>query len=333
MYCKELKGKEEMFQITAVCDLMEDRMNSFKERYNCRTYENYKQLLADEEVELVAIATRSCDHFRHTVEALEAGKDVFLEKPICINYKQTKELEKFAKKAKSQLFVRHNRRFEPHFLHIQEIISSGRLGEVFQINLARLSYLRRSDWQTIKRFGGGQLLNWGPHLVDHGLRLLESPLVEIWGDIKRVAATGNAEDHVKIIMKGKNGRVVDIQISGGVAIPVPLYQVWGTRGSLIATDSTITIKYLDSKNVLSKIKADTETPAYGSFGNTGKLQWIEESISVKPTCGLNTDSIWTALYESIRNHKKFPISLEQAFEVMRVLCKLKENSIRHYVKY
>lgn len=65
------------------------------------------------------------------------------------------------------LYLRHNRRVESGFEKVNEIIDSGVLGDVFSIKLTRNGYSRRCDWQTISEFGGGQLLNWGPHIVDH----------------------------------------------------------------------------------------------------------------------------------------------------------------------
>ena len=104
---------------------------------------------------------------------------------------------------------------------MQEIIRSGILGDVYEIRLARHGYQRRDDWQTIKEFGGGQLLNWGPHIVDHALRFLESPVATQFSDLKFIAAVGDAEDHLKIVLKGENGRFVDMEISGGVALGAP----------------------------------------------------------------------------------------------------------------
>jgi hypothetical protein len=50
------------------------------------------------------------------------------------------------------------------------------------------------------------MLNWGPHIVDHALRMLDSPVKHIWSNLRRVAAVGDAEDHLKIVLTGASGR-------------------------------------------------------------------------------------------------------------------------------
>jgi predicted dehydrogenase len=62
-----------------------------------------------------------------------------------------------------------NRRYEPHFNKVKEIVASGKLGQIVQIRMAWHSFGRRWDWQTLREFGGGQLANNGPHLLDQAL--------------------------------------------------------------------------------------------------------------------------------------------------------------------
>ena len=78
MHLPELEGKDEMFQIYAVCDIIEERRNNVAEKYGAKAYATIEELLADPEVEIVDIATRSCDHYKHACMALKAGKSVFL---------------------------------------------------------------------------------------------------------------------------------------------------------------------------------------------------------------------------------------------------------------
>ncbi|HEY9075299.1 MAG TPA: Gfo/Idh/MocA family oxidoreductase [Anaerolineaceae bacterium] len=344
MHCEELKGREAQFQIVAACDLIPLRCEKMAERYQCRTTLKIDELVKMPEVELVDIATRSNDHLAHAVLALEAGKYVYLEKPICLSYTDALRLAAVAEKHPGRLFIRQNRRFDPDFIHVQEIIASGILGEVYEIRLARHNFQRRDDWQTIKEFGGGQLLNWGPHIVDHALRFLESPVESMFSDLKQIAAVGDAEDHIKIVLRGSNGRLVDLEISGGVALGAPTYRVFGTRGSLALTGREIHLKYLDPAQPLKPRKADPGTPesndepwhvinaqkgATGitprknAFGPSETLPWIETKIPVK--AGSNT-VLWDHLHAAIREGKPFPIRLDEVLEVMRVISAARKGT-------
>ena len=313
-----LKARPDKFQVVAACDLIEERTARYAEEFGCRTYSDINDLINDPEVEVVDIATRSCDHYAHAKMALLAGKSVLVEKPFCQTYEEAKELVRLGSQpAGPRVFVRHNRRIEEGFIQINEIIDSGILGNVYEVRLARNSYQRRNDWQTIKEFGGGQLLNWGPHIVDHAIQFCGGAYEQMFSDIKRVTAVGDAEDHIKIVFKGVNGRIVDMEISGGVALPVPQYMVYGTKGTLISDGKNIRMKYLDPEVELADIKADPSTPGSGSsFGNSEKLTWKEETI---PTSSEKTEAIWDYFYEAYRNNKPYPVTSAQAIEVVRAL--------------
>jgi predicted dehydrogenase len=320
----ELEGLEHLFKIVAACDVDPARCARIADKLGCKTYTDLKDLIADPDVELVDIATRSTDHLAHTLAALKAKKWVFLEKPMCLTHA---EAVKLRKAARGRLFVRHNRRFEPGFQHIREIMGSGLLGEVFEIKLRRNSYGRRDDWQTLIACGGGQLLNWGPHVIDHALRLLESPVKEIWSDLKCIAAVGDAEDHLRIVLKGANGRIVDLQISGGAAVREPEYIVLGTKGGLVGSGNTISLRYLDPDVKLEPREPDPGTPPEGGFGSPDDLKWIEETIEVAPAMACNMkDSIWIALYNAIRKGTSFPIKLDESVEVMRIISAVKKGT-------
>ena len=323
MHCEELKGKEHLFRIVAACDLLPKRLSAAKERYGCKTYRRIEDLVSDPSIELISIATRSLDHCAHACLALDAGKDVFLEKPICINYDEAKLLKKKAEKSRGRLFIRHNRRFEPAFMHVKEIIESGLLGEIAEIRLTRLGYSRRNDWQTLKQFGGGMMLNWGPHIVDHALQLLGAPVASVWSDLKRMATMGDAEDHLKVILRGRNGRVVEVHVSGGaLELNMPVYAVWGTKGALTASEQTISLKYLDPKHKLPKRRASGADPNF-TWSSPDDLKWIEKSIPVAPR---KLYDIWEVLHKAIRGGIPFPITLEQSVEVMRVISLAKKGT-------
>ncbi|MBE6534853.1 MAG: Gfo/Idh/MocA family oxidoreductase, partial [Ruminococcaceae bacterium] len=231
MHLEELEGKDSLFEIYAVCDLERERCEEFKEKFGSKIYKNIEELVEDPEIEVVDIATRSADHYKHAKTALDAGKTVFLEKPMSESYEEAKKLialgEKFGER---RLFIRHNRRFEAKFMHLNKIIDSGILGEVFFIRRTVANFDHRKDWQTISQYGGGQLLNWGPHIIDQALRFCGGDYKKLFSVTRQIAAAGDCEDFIIATFEGINGRTVEIEISGGTALSVPDYIAYGTRG-------------------------------------------------------------------------------------------------------
>ena len=329
MQCSELDQKKDRFRIVAGCDIYAPWRDRMKERYpDCRLYGRIEELLEDSTVELVSIATRSVDHFDHAILALNAGKQVLVDKPMCINAKQAEQLQAIAKRSAGRLFVRHNRRFDPDFLHVKEIIDSGLLGYVHTVKLARLGYSRRCDWQTLKENGGGQLLNWGPHLIDQGLQLADAPrtpLKGIWADCKRLVAGGDCEDHVKVILIGSNGCLVDIEISGAAKVSVPEYTVLGTRGSLVLSlnEATIELNTLDPSVALDEVKVDDGVPGGHTMQTQNALRWIHKTLAIAPS---KKSDFWDELYRALVHQTEFSVTLEQAVEVMKVVSFAKQQT-------
>ena len=325
MHGPELENFKDRFRIVAACDVDAEHRRRFGDKYGCKVWSRIEDLVADPAVELVDVATRTADHVRHALLGLKAGKHVFQEKPIAVSYTEALQLKRAAARSKGRLFIRHNRRFEPAFQHIREIMASGLLGEIYEIKLRRNGYNRRDDWQTLMKHGGGQLLNWGPHIVDHALQLLESPVASVWSDLKRIAAVGDAEDHVHVIVRGRNGRTVDLEISGGAALGEPEYLVLGRRGALKCQGREIMLRYLDPKVRLPPRRAKAGTPRSG-FGSPDTLTWVEETVTVSPKLPVSMHAIWGYLYDAIREGKRFPITLDEALEVMRVISLAKKGT-------
>jgi scyllo-inositol 2-dehydrogenase (NADP+) len=328
MHIGEIGKFPEMFEIVAGCDIDSTRIEAAKGKLpSCRFYGSPEEFLKDPEVELISIATRSPDHTAHALKALATGKYVFLEKPIALTYADAKKLKKASVKYPGKLYLRHNRRYEAPFNHIREIIASGVLGNVYEVKLHRHGYQRRNDWQTIIGCGGGQLNNWGPHIIDHALRFLESPVAKVWSDLKKIAAAGDAEDHLKIVFTGENGRIVDLEISGGVAIPQPEYIIFGIKGALVCKGNTITMKHIDPKQKLLKIKAYADNPPLnGVFGNAEIIKWVETTIPVAPKAACDIHDIWKGLYDAIRKGRRYPITIDEAIEVVRVTELVKKGT-------
>jgi predicted dehydrogenase len=138
--------------------------------------------------------------------------------------------------------------------------------------------------------------------------------------MRKIAASGDAEDHVKAIIRGENNVTVDIEISAGAALPGQVYAVYGTKGALTAMDEkTLKLRYLDLEKTLPPQEASRETPALDAgFSNSKNLVWIEKEIPVAPASGATLKDIYKHIYLAIREGVPFPVKNAEAFEVARV---------------
>ena len=329
MHCAELAKFPELFTITAVCDPVKDRRDIVREANpECRSYRRYEDLIDDPDVEMVDIATRSDEHSADAINALKAGKWVHLERPICSDYEESMVLRAAAMKAGNRLLVRQNYRYEPAFIKIREIVESGVLGNIYNIIMRRGAYNRRDDWQAVKRCSGGVALSMGPAFLDQALILLRTPPVKVWADLKRVASVGDAEDYMHILLRNQAGLTVDIKYSGGRISNDPLFRVCGSKGEFTLYEDAEEghLKYLNPEKVLSRRRASVRTPALGSFGTPEKVEWLEKKVSLKTEAESGMDLIWVHVFNAIRENINYPITLDSAIEVMRILTILKKES-------
>jgi len=159
-------------------------------------------------------------------------------------------------------------------------------------------------------------LNWGPHLIDWALQLVGTPAQDVWSDCRRVAAAGDAEDHVKLLIRGASGCVADVEISGATAIDEPQFHLSGSRGSLVIQGDTCRLKYLKDENT-GRTSAATETPDQSQRPRSAEgLEWIEQAEAVPPA---HPGQFWVEVYRHLRLGVPFPITLQQARETMRVI--------------
>ncbi|MDD4102438.1 MAG: Gfo/Idh/MocA family oxidoreductase [Kiritimatiellae bacterium] len=325
----EMMHLPDLFTVMAVCDPIKERRDLVLERLpDCRTYRRYEDLLDDPDVELVDIATRSDEHAKHAMQALKIRKWVNIERPLCCDYDEAMVLRACAIKSGHRLLVRHNYRYEPAFMQVKEVIESGVLGEIYDIKMRRGTYERRDDWQAVKRCGGGAALMWGTAFLDQALDLMRTPPVKVWSDFKRVAAVGDAEDYVRIILRNLAGLTIDLEISGGRISQVPQFIISGTKGDFTlypgATEGMV--RRLDPKQKLSRRRSSVRTPPLGSYGTLETLRWVENKVPVAPKAASGMTLIWEHVYNTIRENKPFPITLDTTIETMRILTLVKKES-------
>ena len=330
MHTHEIDRCPGCYEIAGCYDILPERMAQMQKKYPaCKAYSSPEEMLADPEIELVAVAVRSRDHVKFDIQVLEAGKYLIAEKPIAVSYAEAMKLKEVSDRHPGKMFCRQNRRFEACFQQVQEIIREGILGDIYEIKLCRHNYQRRADWQALKSCAGGQLNNWGPHLIDHALQFIHAPLESVWSDLRLVAAMGDAEDHFKAVLRGTNKIVVDIEVSGGVAIPSPVYAVYGTRGTLISQDEKeIQLKYADTeKTEPAEPASDATPPNEGVFGANKPIVWIEETRPVAPESGLAGDDFYKVVYRTLAEGAPYPVKPEEAFEVVRVTEMIRNGHI------
>ena len=321
MHSSEIARYPDRFSIAAACDHAADRLENLPDRFrDAKLYRDFSEMLKDDNVELISIATRHPEHVPMALQALEAGKYVNIDKPYALNNREMAMLAEADKKYPGKIFLRHNRRFEAPFQKAMKLIATGVLGEINTVKLYRsVGYCRRNDWMTMTEFGGGLFTNWGPHIIDQALQYLDSPVVDLWANIRSIISIGDGDDHIKLLLKAANGRVADIEISGAHTLPGRELEVQGSRGTLIyPVDGRIKMRYVDPEIEFKPLKPHPENPSmqYGNFDET--LTFIEQFVEIPPR---EMSEIWKHIYDAIVNGVPYPITIENGIAVTDIMEK------------
>lgn len=325
IHADALTGLPEQFTIAAVYDPDPSRRAEAQARFGCRAYENYADLLGDRECELLVVASPSHLHRDDTVVALQAGKHVMVEKPMGTTLNEVDEMIAAARATGKVLTVNQNYRYAADFQKVKSILESGMLGRIIQIRIAVHQFQRRWDWQTLKQYGGGLLNNHGTHMVDWALLLIDDPMPEVFchQDTTPLYA-GDAESHVKILLKPQHGPLVDIELTQACAYPQQNWLVMGTHGSLSSDRQTIRWKYFRPEEVPPLLLNTQPTPDRSY--NRETLPWHEETCEIQRDGQAEVRQLYRDLYATLRQNAPLIITPESVRRQMAVLEQCRQLS-------
>jgi len=227
---------------------------------------DYKKIIEDKDINAVLIATPHNLHAKMLVEALEKGKDVFLEKPLALNEKELKKIIEVKKQKPSKVMVGFNRRFSPFALLAKKSFEwySGPFIVNCRVNLG---YIPKEHWVHDLNVGGGNIVGEVCHFIDLIQFLTGSLPVEVYaktisGEIREHIP----EDNLVINLKMMNGSVASITYTalGTKSYPREKIEVFG-GGSVAVIDNFKTFLYLQDGNKVSKSSSNIDKGHYNEI--------------------------------------------------------------------
>lgn len=209
-----------------------------------RRVEDFDAVVSDESIDAIVIATPNMLHAKQCQQALEAGKAVFVQKPLARTAEETSALIHSAKENNKLLGVDYSYRFTEGIRKIKALVDEGRLGEIFAIETAfHNAYGPDKEWfYDMERSGGGCLLDLGCHLVDLSLYMLNFPETGVKHSSQyyqgRLIKQGEdqVEDFCTAGMRTESGIDISIgcswNLSAGKEADI-YFKIYGTKGAAI----------------------------------------------------------------------------------------------------
>jgi predicted dehydrogenase len=185
-----------------------------------RIYASWQELVADPEIDAVAICTPNALHAEITIAAARAGKHVLVEKPMAVMLAEADAMLDAARTAGVVLMVAHNLRFQPLYAEARRQLASGAIGRIFAARGVfghagpDEAWGATSDWfWREETAGGGALIDLGIHMVDILRWFVGEPVVEVMAMTARAQKPTFADDNAQVLLRFAGGALASMQAS------------------------------------------------------------------------------------------------------------------------
>lgn len=243
-------------KIVAVADKIKDSAESLANKFNAKVF-NSDDLINSKDVDVVYVCLPTSAHAEYVIKSANAGKYVFVEKPLARTLEEGREMIRTTRKTKVKFMVGHILRFFPEYVKIKEILDKGSVGVPC---IARTTRARTSPggWYLNIEHGAGVVLDFIIHDIDF--------LRWCFGDAKRVYAKGliyrklpNNIDYTLVTIRFKNGAIAHVEGSWAHSLWRTRVEIAGDKG-LINFDSNESVPLKIELSENKKVETWTESP-------------------------------------------------------------------------
>ena len=146
---------------------------------------------------------------------------------------------------------------------LKEVIANGAIGKVFRVYRAQMTFGKRSDWQTLKAYAGGYLNNWGPHIVEQAMCLVNEPFKSVYAHKRQIINPGDADDMFCSVLTTESGVIVQVD-HNIISDYLPNWVVQGDKGTIYVKGNEMEIHEIsyptaDDPNVYRSVTETKKT--------------------------------------------------------------------------
>ncbi|MEX0982535.1 MAG: Gfo/Idh/MocA family oxidoreductase [Bacteroidales bacterium] len=308
-----------------IVKILERRSNNSAGRHdNALLVRDYMDIIGDRDIELVIINTPDYLHYEMAVKALEAGKNIVVEKPFTLTTAQADEIIALAAKRGLMVSVFQNRRWDGDFLTVKKVIKAGSLGRLvsFESHFDRFRNYIQESWKEEKRLGGGTIYNLGSHTIDQALDLFGMPEY-IFADVRAQRTGSEVDDSFDIFMHFPDVKCL-VRGSYLVKEQGPRYILHGTHGSFLKWGIDPQEEALKAGKVPGLKGWGADLPDTFGILNT-EVDDTKKREKI-PTIPGNYMAYYDNIYEHLRKGSELAVKAEEARNVIRIIEAAYESS-------
>lgn len=294
-------------EVSVVYDITEQRRDLAAKR-GFRTTDKLETLL-ETDVDVILVSTPPNSHYEIANQALLFGKHVLIEKPVTVEYRDAVALKQTSERVGKSVTVFHNRRFDPDYKLVRQLIEDGSLGNLLFVERRHHMFGSGGSfgvksfhpgWRNTKQYGGGALYDWGIHLIDQLLQLKAGAVKEIHSFMHCFDWTQDqVDDYVRASLVLDNSVLLSMEVNFASHSAAPMWVVGGDERTAVVVSPQEAL-------LLEKGKPD-------------------QKLHLEPASRTSALAIYQSLAAHIIHGSPLAVTLGEAVESMRVVDEIMMN--------
>ena len=318
-------------KLVAVCDTNENALKSCTDTYGCLGYNDYKEMLTNPDIDIITICTPSGLRARQSIDSMQAGKHVIVEKPMAMSLYEADAMIAAAEFNNVKLAVVHQYRFTEAIVELRNALEAGRFGKLTHGSAVvrwnrNDDYYKQSPWRGTWAYDGGCLMNQAIHNIDL-LQWMMGPVTSVFAYTATNMRPIESEDTAVAVLKFQNGALGIIEAATTI-YPENLEEtlnIFGTTGTVViggGTASKINAWHFPEQDESLEITELTkEKPHVYKVGHAAIIEDMINAITEDKQPAINGNEgrkaleIVLAIYHSVRLKKEITLPLKEEFRI------------------
>lgn len=211
-----------------------DTREKIREERGCRAYESFDQAITDPEVGLVVLGTPNHVHAEQAIRAMDAGKHVVTDKPMCRTLAECDRMIEASRRNDVLLTVFQNRRWDGDYLTLRKLRRTGELGNLRWLEMAwNCAGPSSNPWRRQADLGGGRLFDLGAHMIDQVMMLFPQAVETVYCRLQRDFEDTDVESHAMVVIGFEGGNTAVVDAGSMHAIEKPRIHAFGSKAAYI----------------------------------------------------------------------------------------------------
>ncbi len=246
---QSIKANFSDLEVVAAYDIDPARLELARKN-GLQAFETAEEFLASHLFDIVLVATPNNFHCEYVCRALEAGYNVVCEKPVAMSVAELDKMDATAKRTGHLFSVHQNRRWDQDYRIMKEAYDTGLIGKPFTIE-SRVHGQGGMvhGWREFKVAGGGMVFDWGVHLIDQLLDMIDSKVVSVYANLHSVR-TPEVDDYFKLVFRFENGITAQVEVGTFNLVQLPRWYACGDGGAIVINDWDCSGKIIHTRDTV-----------------------------------------------------------------------------------